>query len=48
MYHAGAHVEPEVPVSQAAIAAERNFIELALGFKKNTSGVVRDVLQASL
>ncbi|KAH7092916.1 Alpha/Beta hydrolase protein [Paraphoma chrysanthemicola] len=44
MYHAGAWVEPEVQISKVATAAEKNFVEQSLDFKKNASGVVRNVL----
>jgi acetyl esterase/lipase len=48
VYHGGMSFEPHVPVSQAAAAAEMEFMRRALGFPKGRSGHARDVGQASL
>ena len=43
MYHGAAIIEPDVPISQAALYAQRGFIERAFGFRKATSSSVPNV-----
>lgn len=49
IYHGAAMFEPDVPVSKAMVAAQRNFHERAFGFQTGSSaGAPRDITQASL
>lgn len=48
MYHGATLFEPDVPASKVALAAQRDYIEKALGLRSASAVIVRDGAQALL